>query len=249
MSAMFDSVIVRERVLDRRLGGSVLIVVFLHAAALVSVMSLTKPRLAAAPEKRLPPFVWLPPRAALPLLGGEAHPSRPTTHRPQVRRDILVQPPVPTSEPTPKSQVVDPTPAASGPPDGDPLGDENGKPDGKRDGARDGIGTCTGPACPKTGQRVLPQWPADLPAPKMLSGPEMGYPLQALEHEIEGVMVVRCNITATGHVQDCRVLKSLPFMDRDVVDTLEQRVYAPATSNGQPIDMDYTFKLHFNLPQ
>jgi protein TonB len=182
-------------------------------------------------------------------LGGEAHPARPTTHRPQQRRDIVVQPPVPTTEPAPTSPVEEQSPPAKGPGEGVPWGDEKGKAGGKVGGAPDGPGTCTGPNCVTIGKRVLPEWSADLPAPKMLSGPDMPYPLQALEHEIEGVMVVRCIITATGHVQDCRVMQSLPFMDRDVLDTLEQRVYAPATSNGQPIDIDYTFKLHFALPQ
>jgi protein TonB len=247
MLPMFDSVLVRERVVGRRLGGSVLIVVFLHAAALVSVMSLTRPRL-AEPAKAPPIVRWFSPRAALPLLGGEAHPARPTTHHPQTRRDILVQPPVPASEPVQKSEVEEQAPAVTGPVEGVAWGAENGKPDGKRDGAKDGTGICTGPACAITGQPIARVWTKDMPVPLKLSGPDPEYTTQAQEHEVEGWMSVRCIISRTGQVHDCQILKGLPFMNRAVIDALEARTYAPATEGGQAIDIEYTFNIHVTLP-
>ncbi|HEX4622415.1 MAG TPA: hypothetical protein VH208_12700, partial [Myxococcaceae bacterium] len=87
---MFDSVTVRERVVDRRLGGSALLVVFLHAAALVSVMSLTRPRV-EAPQKPILKVVFPDKRAPLPILGGEAQSTRTVVHHPP-RRDVLVPP-------------------------------------------------------------------------------------------------------------------------------------------------------------
>jgi hypothetical protein len=247
MSSMFDSVIVRERVVDRRLGGSALLVVFLHAAALVSVMCLTKPHLAEVTQKRLPPFVWLPPRAALPLLGGDAHPAKPTPHHP-TRRDALT-PPTKVTEVDPARKQVEEVPAASGPAEGVQDGDINGKPDGKTGGALDGTGICTEPPCGVvTGKPIIRVLPPDSPAPKMLSGPEILYPTEAIDHEVEGWMAVRCIITAMGRVQGCRVVEGLPFMNRTVIETLEARTYAPAVFDGQPTDIDYTFRLHFQLP-
>jgi protein TonB len=50
-------------------------------------------------------------------------------------------------------------------------------------------------------------------------------------------------------VRNCRVMKSLPFMDRAVITALEQRRYSPALLHGQPIEVDYTFKIKLSLPQ
>jgi protein TonB len=49
-------------------------------------------------------------------------------------------------------------------------------------------------------------------------------------------------------VYGCRVVKSLPFMDRAVLEALERRRYSPATLGGKPIEVDYTFKLTLRLP-
>jgi hypothetical protein len=38
-------------------------------------------------------------------------------------------------------------------------------------------------------------------------------------------------------------------MDRAVIEALEHRRYSPALLRGQPIEVDYTFKLTLKLPQ
>jgi protein TonB len=85
--------------------------------------------------------------------------------------------------------------------------------------------------------------------PKVLSGPNPQYTDQALEHEVEGTMVVKCIVSIDGEVHGCRVLQGLPFMDRAVVDALEHRRYTPAMSQGKPIAVDYTFRIHLRPPQ
>ena len=67
--------------------------------------------------------------------------------------------------------------------------------------------------------------------------------------EIEGLMIVKCVVGTQGQVRNCRVMKSLPFMDRAVIDALEHRRYSPALLRGQPIEVDYTFKIKLTLPQ
>jgi hypothetical protein len=44
-------------------------------------------------------------------------------------------------------------------------------------------------------------------------------------------------------------LKGVPFMNGSVVDALERRRYRPATSNGKPIDVYYTFNVRLALPK
>ncbi len=76
-----------------------------------------------------------------------------------------------------------------------------------------------------------------------ISGPDPEYTQKALEHEVEGVMLVKCVLTVEGAVHSCRVRKSLPFMDRAVVDALERRRYKPYMLNGKPAEIDFTFKI------
>jgi Gram-negative bacterial TonB protein C-terminal len=52
--------------------------------------------------------------------------------------------------------------------------------------------------------------------PQRLSGPDPSYTPQALEHEVQGNMQVRCIVGLDGAVRDCRVVRGLPFMDREL---------------------------------
>ena len=94
---------------------------------------------------------------------------------------------------------------------------------------------------------AAPAFSGRMVPPRFLSGPSPAYTEKALEREVEGVMEVRCVVTGDGRVRNCVVLKSLPFMDRAVVETLEQRRYVPATLGGEPVEVYYRFKLPFKL--
>ena len=82
-----------------------------------------------------------------------------------------------------------------------------------------------------------------------IAGRDPEYTPQALEHEVQGTMVVKCLITIDGGVHNCRVLQGLPFMDRAVVSALEQQRYKPYAVNGQPVEVDLTFRIRLQLPQ
>jgi protein TonB len=85
--------------------------------------------------------------------------------------------------------------------------------------------------------------------PVYVAGPVPQYTEKALEKEIQGLIVVKCVVNTDGRVHDCRVVKSLPFMDRAVIEALEKRRYTPATQGGKPIDVDYTFRITLRLPE
>ena len=85
--------------------------------------------------------------------------------------------------------------------------------------------------------------------PQKVAGPDPVYTSQALEREVEGMMIVKCVVSTQGVVRNCRVMKSLPFMDRAVIEALEKRRYTPALLRGQPIEVDYTFKIKLTLPR
>ena len=88
---------------------------------------------------------------------------------------------------------------------------------------------------------------ATMSAPTIISGPPPEYTQDAIDREVEGLMVVRCVVTVEGLVHSCKVLKSLPFMDRAVIDSLQKRRYKPATLQGKPIDVLYTFNIRLKL--
>ena len=87
-----------------------------------------------------------------------------------------------------------------------------------------------------------------LTPPELISGPSPEYTPMALERRVEGTMAIRCVITVDGTVHGCRVIKSLPFMDRAAIAALEQRKYKPALQAGKPVDVYYTFTITFTLP-
>ncbi|HSB20769.1 MAG TPA: energy transducer TonB [Anaeromyxobacteraceae bacterium] len=91
--------------------------------------------------------------------------------------------------------------------------------------------------------------PHTMKDPVYVSGPAPQYTEKALEKEIQGVMVVKCVVTVDGRIHDCRIVRSLPFLDRAVIEALEKRRYAPATQGGRPIEVDYTFKVTMRLPE
>ena len=62
-------------------------------------------------------------------------------------------------------------------------------------------------------------------------------------------MVVKCVVTTQGIVRNCRVLRSLPFMDRPVMEALGHRWYTPALLHGRPVEVDYTFNVHLKVPR
>ena len=46
------------------------------------------------------------------------------------------------------------------------------------------------------------------------------YTREALEAKVEGKVIARCTITVTGTLTDCRIIKSLAFLDQAVLSTL-----------------------------
>lgn len=127
--------------------------------------------------------------------------------------------------------------------------DGDAAPSGPTDGAgQDGTGAANrGGDRQGAGNRSIPDFDDSMTPPRRLSGPDPEYTLQALEHEVEGTMLVRCVLTVQGTVHDCHVVRSLPFMDRAVIEALERRRYTPALRNGNPVEVAYVFVVKLRL--
>jgi serine/threonine-protein kinase len=99
-----------------------------------------------------------------------------------------------------------------------------------------------------TGDAVVP-FQEGMSRPVELEGRDIVYTREALEAKIQGTMAVKCVITREGQVQDCRVLKGLPYMNEAVVQSLESRRFKPATLQGKPLSISYVFNIRLVLPR
>jgi protein TonB len=86
---------------------------------------------------------------------------------------------------------------------------------------------------------VLP-FGAGMERPKPLPGNRQPqYTREAREARVEGTMLVQCVITTSGALTGCRVLKSLPFMDKAVLDAMSTWHFTPVTFQGRPVNVQY----------
>ena len=93
----------------------------------------------------------------------------------------------------------------------------------------------------RSGATKVPLYSEAMTRPQKLSGEDLVYTREALERNAQGVMAIRCVITRAGNVINCHPLLSVPLMVEPALRTLWGSRYSPATLNGDPIDVRYTF--------
>lgn len=220
---MFEAFTTQKRV-PRARWVSASFVVHVLLLLLVARAMVTRP--SEVKEAPVVTFISAPPPPPPPPAGGAKRTPR---TKPKVRPDRVV---VPTEITKPQQ----PQPAEEpDPPD-----------EGQMGGVKGGVvgGVVGGVLGGKIGDfdgRMTP--------PRLLAGPTIQYTDKALEHDVEGLMIVRCLMTRTGEVKGCEVKQSVRFMDNAVVETLEKRRYTPVTLEGKPIEVYYTFRVRLTLPR
>jgi protein TonB len=133
----------------------------------------------------------------------------------------------------------------------DDGGREGGVPGGVKGGVAGGVlggklgGKLGAPPPPKAA--VLP-FGAGMTRPQRIGGRDPSYTREALAARVEGLMIVRCTITVDGKLQDCRVLKSLPHMEKAVLEALATHRYKPVTFQGKPVSVQYVFNIKLVMP-
>lgn len=105
-----------------------------------------------------------------------------------------------------------------------------------------GVGSDLAPPTPDPAKTV-PFDPAAMTPPEYISGPEVTFPDYEDVPVVPRTALVKCVITADGSVTDCRVLRSVPGFDRHLIRLLEERHYEPAKLRGEPVAVEYTFKV------
>jgi Gram-negative bacterial TonB protein C-terminal len=84
--------------------------------------------------------------------------------------------------------------------------------------------------------------------PRPVSAPKVQYTREAHDNGVQGLAVLQCLLTREGRVEDCHVLKALPYLSEPAAQALQASRYTPVLMNGEPIDIEYTFNLAFMLP-
>lgn len=233
---MFDTVLGRGVAPKTRWGVGTIVSVALHVGvlALAVYLSTTKPE--EAETERVVTFVAPPPPPPPPKGSTKPRTTKPRTPRPQ---QVLVQP----------VQVPVEVPEEAEAPPAEEADEEEEDVPGVEGGVKGGVeGGVVGGVVGGTGPTDAVAFSEGMQRPQVLHMVKPAYTQEALHAEVQGRMVVRCVITPRGTVEQCRILKPLPYMEKAALDALSQWRFTPIRINGRPARVDYTFTIRLELP-
>jgi len=88
----------------------------------------------------------------------------------------------------------------------------------------------------------------DVDPPEFLEGPEPSYTDEARTAQVFGKVVLEAVVDKQGSVQCAAIVEDLPLgLGQSAVDAVQQWRFEPATRNGQPVNVKYTFTIGFSL--
>jgi TonB family protein len=73
------------------------------------------------------------------------------------------------------------------------------------------------------------------------------YPAIAQSSRVQGVVIMEAIIGPDGHVQDARILRSVPLLDQAALDAVKQWEFTPTLLNGAPVPVIMTVTVQFTL--
>jgi protein TonB len=235
---MFDSVLQTQNLPKGRLGIGLAVTMGIHIGVVLLAIWTSarkhRPVVSEGPVvKFVKPMAFAPPPP--PPSRHQRTKVTPTKPTPAVQQAQIIQP-----KELPQEKPPEPS-AEAGDDEADEGGVEGGAPRGVQGGVLSGVLGDIGKRFEFDENQMA--------KPARVSGQPIPYTDQAIEHEVEGTIVVKCVLAVDGAVRDCRVLRGLPFMDRAAVEALQSWRYRPVFFHGQPVDVDYTFRIKLSLPR
>lgn len=237
---MFDSVCGHGNVPKGRLGTGAVVSVLLHVVLIAGSLWLsTRP----PPEEKKDVSVTFFAAAPLPPPPPPPPPpkKRSPDQKPKVKKpDVIVQPKeIPQEKPS----------EAEPPPEEEPPASEESD-EGMEGGVEGGVvgGVIGGVLGGQIGATEVLPFGEGMSRPEQIEGRDPIYSREALEAHVQGLMIVKCVITTEGRLENCRIIKPLPFMDKAVLDALSTRRYKPVTYQGKPVTVDYVFNIRLVMP-
>lgn len=217
----------------------------IHAMAIGAVVVLplfyATDRLPDAPSEVLA-FVAPAPPAPPPPAAPAARRAVPRESRPAPR--VAVTPP-PPSIPLAPIEEVEPADIAFDD-EGVAGGIEGGVPGGVIGGVVGGLPDVPPPPPPPAPRAAIRTGGA-LQAPALITRVPPVYPGVAVSANIEGVVILEATVGRDGRVEEVRVLRSVPLLDKAAMDAVLQWEYAPLLLNGKAERFILTVTLNFNL--
>jgi protein TonB len=149
-------------------------------------------------------------------------------------------------------EIVKETRVDTGSAEGVPGGVEGGIPGGVVGGVVGGVLTDLPPpppppppTAPVTREPV--RVGGELKAPALIERVEPDYPLLAIRAQVQGVVILEAVVDSQGRVEDVRVLRSIPLLDRAAIEAVRQWRYSPLLLNGKPERFVLTVTVSFSL--
>jgi protein TonB len=87
----------------------------------------------------------------------------------------------------------------------------------------------------------------DIRVPKKIVNVPPIYPAIALNSGVQGVVILEATISETGTIENIRVLRSHPLLERAAVEAVKQWRYTPTRLNGQPVPIIMTVTVNFMI--
>ena len=84
-------------------------------------------------------------------------------------------------------------------------------------------------------------------APALVYRIEPVYPDIAVRAHVEGVVILEATVDREGRIEDVRVLRSMPLLDRAALEAVRQWRYSPLLLNGKPGRFVLTVVVSFRL--
>jgi protein TonB len=76
--------------------------------------------------------------------------------------------------------------------------------------------------------------PPPMNKPALLAKAPIAYTEEAAAHQVAGVALVKCVIELDGSLDECRIVKGLPYMNEQILASLDHWSYTPVIWCGHP---------------
>jgi len=248
---MFDLVTGKARRIPGGGSGPVMVSSALHLAGLGVIVALpllfVKQVLPEVPTMLA--FVATVPEAPPPPPPPPA-PVTPTADRRPTRSTPA---PSPSAAPVEAPREVVPEPTVPPADPGVAGGVDGGVPEGVLGGVVGGLPDQPPPPPPPPPAPEPPRGPVriggQVQPPTLIRRVEPEYPIQAALARVQGVVILEATVSADGYVQNVRVLKSVPLLERAALDAVRQWRYSPVVLNGQKVPFILTVVVSFTVPE
>ena len=87
----------------------------------------------------------------------------------------------------------------------------------------------------------------DIKEPKKIKDVKPVYPESAKAAGVQGIVIIEIIIGTDGSVNEAKVLRPVPELDRAAIDAVMQWKYTPTLLNGEPVKVIMTVTVTFTL--